>query len=201
MRSWGDEPGRFAEKYNLAREAAIKELPERGTCGQELEWNLLDAEMRPLQKVGAGPAQRSFIDVLRADYLPEWMADRNQLEVFHWMTEWATRPYYSPQGAVYESRLLEASLLNALAQAGRKFSQRLYAMHGNLLGEVHVDHNSIPGGWNLAKRRYLERCVDLYGEALATAGNHANLSLPEPLLAWDFLHLSESERGESHLDD
>jgi len=201
MRSWRDEPGRFAEKYNLAREAAIKELPERGTCGQELEWNLLDAEMRPLQKVGAGPAQRSFIDVLRADYLPEWMADRNQLEVFHWMTEWATRPYYSPQGAVYESRLLEASLLNALAQAGRKFSQRLYAMHGNLLGEVHVDHNSIPGGWNLAKRRYLERCVDLYGEALATAGNHANLSLPEPLLAWDFLHLSESERGESHLDD
>ncbi len=201
MRSWRDDPGKFADKYSLAREAAIKELPDRGTCGQELEWNLLDAEMRPLQTVGAGPAVRSFIDVLRTDFLPEWLAERNQLEVFHWMTEWATRPYYSPQGAVYEARLLEASLLNALAKAGRRFSQRLYAMHGNLLHEVHVDHNTIPHGWNLAKRRYLQRCVDLYGGALATAGNHANLSLPEQLLAWDFLHMPATERGESHLDD
>jgi succinyl-diaminopimelate desuccinylase len=201
MRSWRENPGKFADKYNLAREAAIKELPARGTCGQELEWNLLDAEMRPLQTVGAGPAVRSFVDVLRSDFIPDWLADRNQLEVFHWMTEWATRPYYSPQGAVYEARLLEASLLNALAKAGSRFSQRLYTMHGNLLHDVHVDHGSIPLGWNLAKRRYLERCVDLYGEALATAGNHANLSLPEQLLAWDFLHLPQSERGEWHLDD
>ena len=201
MRSWRDDPGRYAEKYRLAQEAAIKELPERGTCGQELEWNLLDDDMRPLQTVGAGPAQRSFIDVLRSDFLPSWLDERNQLEVFHWMTEWATRPYYSPTGAVYEARLLEACLLNALAQAGRKYSGRLYALPGNLLREVHVDHTSIPGGWNLAKRRYLERCVDLYGEALATAGNHANLSLPEPLLSWDFLHLPQSERGETHLDD
>jgi succinyl-diaminopimelate desuccinylase len=201
MPSWRDDPGKFADKYLLAREAALKELPDRGTCGQELEWNLLDAEMRPLQTVGAGPAIRSFIDVLRADFLPEWLAERNQLEVFHWMTEWATRPYYSPQGAVYEARLLEASLLNALAKAGRRFSQRLYAMHGNLLYEIHVDHTTIPHGWNIAKRRYLERCVDLYGGALATSGNHANLSLPEQLLAWDFLHLSATERGEAHLDD
>ncbi|MBM2850468.1 MAG: hypothetical protein HW418_3410, partial [Anaerolineales bacterium] len=54
--------------------------------------------------------------------------------------------------------------------------------------------------WHLAKRRYLQRCVELYGEALATAGIHANLSLPEPLLSWDFMHLPAGERGDEHLD-
>jgi succinyl-diaminopimelate desuccinylase len=194
------ELDRFAEKYRLARQEAIKTLPERGTCGLELEWNMLDADFRPLQTVGSGPDRRSFVDALRADFLPDWQVERSQLEVFHWMIEWVTRPYYSPVGAVYESRLLEACLINALARAGRAFGERLYFLHGNLLNPVEVGHDSIPGGWNLAKRRYLERCVDLYGSRLATAGIHANLSLPEPLLAWDFMHLSPSERGDEHLD-
>jgi hypothetical protein len=64
-----------------------------------------------------------------------------------------------------------------------------------------VGHDSIPGSWHIAKRRYLERCVDLYSESLATAGTHTNLSLPEPLLAWDFMHLPPSERGATHLDE
>ena len=169
---------RFAEKYEKARQVALQQLPQRGTSGLELEWNLLDSRMRPLQTVGIGPDQRSFVDVLRGERLPAWLAEQSQLEVFHWMIEWATRPYYLPGGAVYESRLLEAGLLNALADSGRAFGERLYASHGNLFAEVVVDHASIPGGWNLAKRRYLERCVDLYGDRLATAGIHANLSLP-----------------------
>jgi len=194
------EVGRFAEKYRLARQEALKTLPERGTCGLELEWNMLDADFRPLQTVGSGPDRRSFVDALRADFLPDWQVERSQLEVFHWMIEWVTRPYYSPVGAVYESRLLEACLTNALSRAGRAFGERLYFLHGNLLSAVEVGHDSIPGGWNLAKRRYLERCVDLYGIRLATSGIHANLSLPEPLLAWDFMHLSPAERGDEHLD-
>jgi hypothetical protein len=96
---------------------------------------------------------------------------------------------------------LEAVLCNALHKAGRQFNDRLYAWYGNLLFQTSVGPQSIPGAWNLAKRRYLERCVDLYGQALATAGTHTNLSLPEPLLAWDFMHLSPSERGDAHLDD
>jgi succinyl-diaminopimelate desuccinylase len=200
MHSSPSEIGRFAEKFLLARDEALKSHPGRGTCGLELEWNMLDSGLRPLRTVGSGPDRRSFVDALRSDFLPEWLADRSQLEVFHWMIEWVTRPHYSPEGAVYESRLLEACLQNALARAGRAFGERLYASQGNLLFPVEVDHGSIPGGWNLAKRRYLERCVDLYGATLATAGIHANLSLPEPLLAWDFMHLSSSERGDGHLD-
>ncbi len=191
---------RFAEKVRLARQAAMAELPQRGTSGLELEWNLLDSRFHPLQTVGAGPGQRSFADVLRDDFLPPWLAERTQLEVYHWMIEWTTRPHYSPLVTVYEARLLEACLLNALARAGQAFGERLYAFHGNLLSTVQVDHASIPGGWNLAKRRYLERCVDLYGATLATAGLHVNLSLPEPLLTWDFMHLAPPERENGHLD-
>jgi len=192
---------RFVERYLLAHEAARRDLPNRGTSGLELEWNLLDASFRPLQRIGSGPEARSFIDVLRKEFLPTWLAPHNQLEVFHWMTEWATRPHDTPRATVYEARLMEACLLNALAKSGRSFGEPLYAWHGNLLHPVDVDHTSIPSGWGLAKRRYLERCVDLYGADLATAGLHINLSLPEPLLSWDFLHLPPGERGDRHLDD
>jgi len=194
------DPHRFAEKYQLALESAAREKPNDGLNGFELEWNLLDEQFRPLLTVGSGPAQQSFVDYLRAETLPPWLRAFSQLEVFHWMIEFATRPYYTPRGAVFEARLMEAVLLNALAQAGRNFGERLYSWHGNLLSLPTIDHDSIPGNWGIAKRRYLERCVDLYGGGLATAGIHVNLSLPSPLFTWDFMALSASERGSRHVD-
>jgi succinyl-diaminopimelate desuccinylase len=194
---------KFAEKYLLAHEAALQSNLKSGTCGFELEWNMYDSDFKPVLTVGTGPDQQSFVDYLRARALPAWLGDRHQLVVFHWMIEWATRPYYSVLGAVYEARLLEAFLYNGLARASREFGERLYAYPGILLYPARVGHDSVPGGWHLAKRRYLERCVDIYGPALATAGIHANLSMPEPLLSWDFMHLTPSERGDvyAHLDD
>jgi succinyl-diaminopimelate desuccinylase len=192
---------KFADKYLLAVEQAAKEKPQGGLNGFEQEWNLLDEELRPLLTVGAGPSQQSFVDYLRADCIPQWQAQFSQLEVFHWMIEWATRPYYSPCGAIYEARLMEASLINALHRAGLNFGERLHYWHGNLLFLTDIGHHSIPGNWSIAKRRYLEKCVDLYGDTLATAGIHTNMSLPDPLFAWDFMHLPASERGDSHLDD
>ncbi|HWQ83426.1 MAG TPA: M20/M25/M40 family metallo-hydrolase, partial [Anaerolineales bacterium] len=199
--SEGFDPGLFAEKYHLALEQAERDNPQGGLCGFELEWNLLDSQLRPLLTVGSGPEKQSFVDYLRAACLNPWTRDFSQLEVFHWMIEWATRPYYTPRAAVYEARLMEASLLNALDRAGREFGEQLYHWPGNLLYQTAIDHDSLPGAWGLAKRRYLERCVDLYGESLATAGTHTNLSLPDPLLEWDFMHLSSIERGDSHLDE
>ena len=195
------DPALFAEKYQLARQSALEGNPNGGLCGFELEWNMLDEEFRPLLTVGSGPNRQSFVDYLRASCLKPWIRDFSQLEVFNWMIEWATRPYYHPRGAVYEGRLLEAALINSLNQAGRQFGERLFYWYGNLLFLTKVSHDSIPGSWNLAKRRYLERCVDLYSDALATAGTHTNLSLPDPLLAWDFMHLPASERVNAHLDD
>jgi succinyl-diaminopimelate desuccinylase len=193
-------PSQFAEKYLLALESAQKDKPSGGLNGFELEWNLLDEHFRPLLTVGSGPARQSFVDYMRSEYLSPWLREFSQLEVFHWMVEWATRPYYQPRAAVFEARLMEATLINALAAAGANFGERLFYWHGNLLFSTAISHESIPGNWGIAKRRYLERCVDLYGEALATAGIHVNLSLPDPLFAWDFMRLSASERGVRHLD-
>lgn len=192
---------KFADKYHLAVEQSIKEKPQSGLNGFEQEWNLLDEELRPLLTVGVGPNQQSFVDYLRAESIPSWQAQFSQLEVFHWMIEWATRPFYTPRGTIYEARLMEASLINALHKAGLNFGERLHYWHGNLLFLTDIGHHSIPGNWSIAKRRYLEKCVDLYGGTLATAGIHSNLSLPDPLFAWDFMHLSASERGDKHLDD
>lgn len=194
-------PQQFAEKYMLALEQSIKEKPKSGLAGFEQEWNLLDNDLRPLLTVGAGPSQHSFVDYLLAECIPAWQKQFSQLEVFHWMVEWATRPYYTPRGAIYEARLMEASLMNALHRAGLNFGERLHYWHGNLLFLTDIGHQSIPGNWSLAKRRYLEKCVDLYGDTLATTGIHTNISLPDPLFAWDFMHLSASERGDKHLDD
>jgi succinyl-diaminopimelate desuccinylase len=194
-------PQKFADKYLLAAEQGIKEKPQSGLNGFEQEWNLLDEELRPLLTVGAGPSQQSFVDYLRAECIPQWQAQFSQLEVFHWMIEWATRPYYHPRGAIYEARLMEASLINALHCAGANFGERLHYWHGNLLFLTDIGHHSIPGNWGIAKRRYLEKCVDLYGDTLATAGIHTNMSLPDPLFAWDFMHLTPTERGDQHLDE
>src|SRR3990172_8812249 len=194
------DPQKFAEKYQLALQATINEKPENGLCGFELEWNLLDSELRPLLTVGAGPNRQSFVDYLRSECIFPLARAYSQLEVFHWMIEWATRPYFTPRGAVYEGRLLEATLLNALHHAGKQFDESLYAWHGNLLVDTQVGFDSIPGSWNLAKRRYLERCVALYGKSLATAGTHTNLSLPDSMLAWDFMHLAPTERGDTQFD-
>ena len=184
----------FTEKYNLALQSSRKAQPLGGLCGSELEWNLLDSEFRPLLTVGSGPSQQSFVDHLRAKCLSSHLRGYSQLEVFHWMIEWATHPYFHPRSVVYEGRLMEAVLINALNQAGQRFGERLYSWHGNLLILTAVGYDSIPGSWHLAKRRYLERCVDLYGESLATAGTHSNLSLPDALLEWDFVHLPPADR-------
>ncbi|GAB4547473.1 MAG: hypothetical protein Fur002_23510 [Anaerolineales bacterium] len=194
-------PQKFSEKYQLALEQAAKEKPQGGLNGFEQEWNLLDEDLRPLLTVGAGPSQQSFVDYLRADCIPQWQKQFSQLEVFHWMIEWATRPYYTPRGAIYEARLMEAALINSLHKAGVNFGERLHYWHGNLLFLTGIGHQSIPGNWALAKRRYLEKCVDLYGDTLATTGIHTNLSLPDPLFAWDFMQLSAAQREKQHLDE
>lgn len=196
---------KLIERYALALENAIQRNPKGGLCGLELEWNLLDSQLRPLLLVGSGPKQLSFVDYLRQECLPGRLRGYSQLEVFHWMIEWATKPYFSPKAAVYEGRLLEAVLINGLNRAGREFNERLYAWHGNLPLPVSVSFDSIPGSWHIAKRRYLERCVQLYGESLATAGTHSNLSLPDPLIEWDFLQQSATRKSGKeeihHLDE
>lgn len=194
------DPKQFAKKYLLALEEVRSQHPSGGLNGMELEWNLLDEELHPLLTVGSGPEKLSFVDYLQANCLPSALVNLSQREVFHWMVEFATKPYYTPRGVVFESRLLEAVLVNALKKAGEHFDEELFYWYGNLLFLTDINHTSIPDGWETAKKRYLERCCDLYGNTLATAGIHINLSLPDPLFMWDFMHLPQNERSNKHLD-
>ncbi len=191
----------FVKKYQLSIETARKEFPNDGICGMEIELFLLDSDLRPLLTVGTGPSKQSFVDYLRENYIPESVLPLTDLEAFQWMLEWGTNPYYSPRGAIYEGRILQGVVLNALHKAGQAFDEKLHLWQGVLPYKTTVNYDSIPGGWHLAKRRYIEKCVDMYGDTLGTAGNHANLSLPEPLLAWDFMHLSAGERAGKLLDN
>jgi len=185
----------------MAVASALESHFERGTSGLEVEFNILDESLRPVTRVGYGPESRSFADYLTDERAPAWLRGRLQREVFHWMTEFATRPYYSPEGAALEAKVLEGVLLDVLDEAGLSAGGRYYALHGNLLYPVTPHEDSIPDGWSLAKRRYLARCVALFGSRLATAGIHTNHSLPEPLLSWDFFHLPHDERAGRTLAD
>jgi succinyl-diaminopimelate desuccinylase len=196
----------FSERYLLAREASRKAKPEGGLTGLEIEWNLLDSEFHPLLTVGSGPDQQSFVDYLRSEFISPALRDFSQLEVFHWMIEWATQPYFHPRSAIYESRLMEAILINSLNRVGKEFDERLYMWHGNLPYPTSVGVDSIPLSWHLAKRRYLEKCIELYGDSLATTGTHTNLSIPDALFDWDYMRLPSADRtgGASppvHLDE
>jgi succinyl-diaminopimelate desuccinylase len=192
---------RFAEKARLALETSLENDPTGGTSGLEVEFNILDESLSPVARVGYGPESRSFADYLHDERLPTWARDRFQLEVFHWMTEIATRPFYSPYATAAEAWLLEGVLLNTLADLRLSFGERFLALHGNIPLPVEVTRESIPEGWNLARKRYLRRCVGLFGDRLATAGIHTNHSFPEALLSWDFVHLPLKQRQEITLED
>jgi len=183
------EWGRFAEKVLLALENSQQGDPQSGTSGLEVEFNILDPDLTPVARVGYGPEGHSFADYLHDERLPEWVRDRFQLEVFHWMTELTTQPCFSARATAAQARLLEGVLLDTLADIGHSFGTSFLALHGNIPHPAEVNGTSIPGGWNLARQRYLRRCVDLFGDRLATAGIHTNHSFPETLLSWDFFHL------------
>ena len=100
----------------------------------------------------------------------------------------------SARATAAQARLLEGVLLDALADIGQTFGTPFITLHGNIPRQLAVSAEDIPRGWNLARQRYLRRCVALFGESLATAGIHTNHSFPEALLSWDFFHLPLSER-------
>ena len=109
-------PQQFAEKYRLALESIQSEKPNGGLNGVELEWNLLDERFSPLLTVGSGPAKLSFVDYLRSECLPKDLVDLSQLEVFHWMVEFATKPYFSARGAILRNSLAGSHTDQFLAQ-------------------------------------------------------------------------------------
>ena len=190
----GNDWGRFADKVQLALENSEQGNPQSGTSGVELEFNILDRELQPVGQVGYGPEATSFADYLNGEGLPKWVQGQFQLEVFRWMAEVTTKPCFSARATAAQARLLEGVMLDVLAEISQKFGASFLALHGNIPRRIEVSAQDIPRGWNLARKRYLRQCVELFGESLATAGIHTNHSFPEALLSWDFFHLPLAER-------
>ena len=67
----GTDWGRFADKFQLALENSEQGDPQSGTSGLEVEFNIVDHELRPVAQVGYGPEGRSFSDYLNEEGLPE----------------------------------------------------------------------------------------------------------------------------------
>jgi succinyl-diaminopimelate desuccinylase len=197
----GTEWTRFIDKVHLALENSERGDPESGTSGLEIEFNILDKNLVPVCQVGYGPEARPFADYLNGEGLPEWVRGHFQLEVFRWMTELTTTPCFSARATAAQARLLEGILLDTLSEIGQGHGTSFLALHGNIPSSVEVTADDIPRGWNLARQRYLRRCVELYGANLATAGVHTNHSFPEALLSLDFLHLPLSQRRGKTLVD
>ena len=105
----------FGEKLQLALESSHDADPEGGVAGIEVEFNIVDSELRPVVSAPGGSEDGGFSDWFLAERIPPEVRDRFQLEVFSWMTEVATAPYWSVRAAVSEARTLEAVLFNALA--------------------------------------------------------------------------------------
>jgi hypothetical protein len=170
---------RFAEKVRLAVETSRHNDPGGGTSGLEVEFNILDGDLKPVERVGYGPEGRSFADYLHDERLPDWARDRFQLEVFHWMTELTTRPFFSPEATAAEARLLEGALLNTLAELRLSFGESFFAHHGNIAGPWKSDRTASPTA-EPGRKRYLRRCVELLRPRLATAGIHTSTPTPRP---------------------
>ena len=159
---------KFAEKVQMAIESSRQSNPEGGTSGLEVELNILDGDLQPVASVGSGPERRSFADYLHDDRLPEWAETSFQLEVFHWMIELTTRPHFSAVATAAESRLLEAVLLNTLAE--------LELSHGEAFGDPARQHPApVQGGRRLRSLRLESRQTALPREvrrALRRAPRH-----------------------------
>ncbi len=190
----GMDWGLFADKVQLALENSEQGDPQSGTSGLEVEFNILDRELMPAGQIGYGPEARSFADYLDGEGLPEWVRDHFQLEVFRWMAEVTTKPCFSARATAAQARLLEGVMLDTLAEISQTLGASFLALHGNIPRPIEVSVEDIPSGWNLARQRYLRRCVELFGDSLATAGIHTNHSFPEALLSWDFFHLPLADR-------
>ena len=139
---------RFAEKVRLAVDNSRQADPRGGTSGLELEFNLLDGALQPVERVGFGPESRTFADFLLDERLPLWARDNFQLEVFSWMIELTTQPCYSARATAAQARLLEGVLLDTLADAGLAFGATFLAAHGNIPRPLVIGEMSIPSGWN-----------------------------------------------------
>lgn len=178
-----------------AKELSEKEN-ELGNHGIEKEFAFVKLiDLSTCQKIGKYSAYKFLMDY---GGIPQWMRKRTTPEVFDYMIEIITEPRNSYERAVLEILHEEAILWKALLAIRDNFNDidEIALNTGTLLRPAKIESENICEVWGRDKKTYLEQMVNRYGKRLTPQGMHGNLSIPEPLIAYQYNKISKkSKRG------
>ncbi|MEO0155597.1 MAG: glutamate-cysteine ligase family protein [candidate division WOR-3 bacterium] len=169
---------------------------ETNLYGIEKEFAFINASnLYAVQKIGR---QSAYKFITTYGNIPFEFRSRIMPEVFDYMIEVITEPEFTYQQAVEEILRAEASLWSSLNHIQNEFPnmEEILLSSGTLYKPAKIDNESIPEVWGKDKKVYLEEMVRRYGEKLTPQGMHGNISIPEPLIAYQY-HRSDAkkERG------
>lgn len=172
-----------------------KKEHEYGNFGLEKEFAIL-SNLKPQHKIGK---QSTYSFLRKYGNLPKWTDKLITPEVFDFMIEIGTNPHHSIKDAILEGRLLEQELKKALIHISTEFPgiDELKLTSGTLLKQPNITIDNIPE-FNLNKRSYYENVVNKFTDQLTTTGQHDNVSIPEPLLNYQYKH---QKRGSLYYHD
>lgn len=181
------KPAQVVKSLELTRSEG-----ETGIHGIEKEFALINMrDLKPLQRLGRHSAYKFLMNY---GGLPQWMRKQIMPEVFDYMVEIITEPHLSCEDAVREIIYGEAFLWTALEHMRDELPgmPEMALSQGTLFRKASITRDHIPEVWGRDKRVYLEEMIKRYGENLTPQGMHGNVSIPEPLIAYQFSRLDNS---------
>jgi|GEM_PF-3380547 len=169
---------------------------EANLYGIEKEFAFVRAcDLYPAQKIGK---QSAYKFITSYGNIPYELRTRIMPEVFDYMIEVITEPEFSYHQAVNEIMRMEANLWCALSHIQNEFPNmdEILLSSGTLYKPAMIESDNIPEVWGRDKKAYLQEMVRRYGEKLTPQGMHGNISIPEPLIAYQYHHSDKKkERG------
>lgn len=185
------KPRQFIKAVEIAENEG-----EANIYGIEKEFAFVNSQdLCPVQKIGR---QSAYKFITAYGDLPFYARTHITPEVFDFMVETITEPETSYKQAIDEILRIETILWLALEHIRNEFPNmnEILLSGGTLYKPAKIESENIPEVWGSEKRAYLEEMVKRYGEKLTPQGMHANISLPEPLIAYQYYQNSGTkERG------
>ena len=169
---------------------------ESNIYGIEKEFAFIDgSNLYPLQRIGRQSAYKFITSYgnIQPDQKRHIMP-----EVFDYMIEVITEPHISYNRAVDKILLIEKNLWTALDHIENEFPgiNMILLSSGTLYKPAKIERDNIPEVWGDEKKTYLEEMVRRYGEKLTPQGMHSNISIPDPLISFQYHRCGyKKERG------
>uniref|UniRef100_A0A7C4THK3 Glutamate--cysteine ligase n=1 Tax=candidate division WOR-3 bacterium TaxID=2052148 RepID=A0A7C4THK3_UNCW3 len=152
-------------------------------------------DLYPVQRIGK---QSAYKFITTYGNIPYELRTRMMPEVFDYMIEVITEPEFFYHRAVDEIMRMEANLWCALSHIQNEFPNmdEILLSSGTLYKPAMIESDNIPEVWGRDKKAYLQEMVRRYGEKLTPQGMHGNISIPEPLIEYQYHHSDKKkERG------